>query len=106
MSKLIQHGINPIFQIRYFSFFLGAPGDLKSTWIFEDVKIAARDVKQAIVFHSNLFDPRRLVVPSSYMVNQSYRMIIEYEQVKARGFTLIQFKKVKAHTVYSILAKF
>ncbi len=105
MTILNPNGINTV---GYYSFYTGKLGTLKHTWALDDVKIPAVNVRQALIFHFNTCHPhkKQIIIPTAFMISQTYRLIIEFERVSVRGLTVMQYRQVRAHTVFSALQGF
>lgn len=96
---------------KYYSFFVGLPRSPASEWILLDDKLPAASVFQAICFHywiknnDSFFKAR---FPASLSISNLYRCVVEFERVEGshKGFTIVQFKKVRSIPSHIFLKDF
>lgn len=106
--------------IKYYSFYKGIVHSPMESWVLEDLKLPAVDVKAAVILHyihtqylmkkNNKWLARQLhwQHPPYMMIKHSYRRVVEYNRVFRASFgnVISQFKKEKIYTEYQILEFF
>jgi len=105
---------------KFYSFYIGSNGSPKSTWILDDCKLRAYDVKEALIMHSfhkeYLMNSRERWLPNKniytspdpWYIKHTYRRVLEYEKKDnpKYGRTLVQFKELKKYSQHEILTYF
>jgi hypothetical protein len=100
--------------IFYYSFWIGLENERRKNWDFYDIKIAACDVRTALLlfdlvlkfgsmdsFQRVNFDLNR-IKPSQELIMQVW----EFQKVKRTGATLDQFKKINVYYKHDLIKHF
>lgn len=94
-------------ELFYYSFLIGRPGSLKSTWILHDIKMSAYNPRQAITmffwldyFRSKMTNKwmnrqKEFFTPDKSWLNLYIRQVVEYRVSGKDYYYLVKYKKVR-----------
>jgi len=93
--------------VKYYSFKKGRMGSMKTSWVLDDIKLPAYDVKQALTIYNWLEwfaakkqnpwmnTQNKLFSPTQFWVDHHIRQVIEYELKSRRYYAIVNYKRVR-----------